>query len=165
MKLKTSRVATLVGLLGLTLGAVLGAGVDNFLERGRNFEKSIYERQADAILQLVIGKQGGPNAEINSGRMLLALTADAGTVRAIRAWMKWEQNTEKERGITDHKHGKMHTCGERDKDLMDIYVRLRESMRGEGRSWLDWLPLIGPDKVHADTVWEVYRRCLFADRK
>ena len=164
MTSETSRVATLVGLLGLILGAVLGATIDNYLERGRNFEKAVYDRQANAIVQLMASNESGPNAEINSGRKLLALTADAGTVLAIRDWMAWEQQTEKDRGITDYEKGKMHTCRGSDKRI-EIYHRLRQSMRGEGRSWFDWLPIGRDNRLSPETVWEVYQRCLFPDRK
>lgn len=64
---ESSRVATLVGLFGLVLGAILGASIDNFLERGRNFEKTIYEKQAAAIARLVGGDGGGPSRRLIAG--------------------------------------------------------------------------------------------------
>ncbi len=186
MKPSTSRVATLVGLLGLVMGALLGAFADNFLERGRNFEKSVYDREAKAIRQMLASSERGPNGEINAGRKLLAITADKETVLAIREWMIWEKRTEKRRGITKYRTGKMFTCNANNQDPEDIKAgakpaillnpkdlddrmkinfRLRQSMRGEGRGWFDWLPHLGGKELNRKQVWEVFQRCLFPESK
>jgi len=157
---ESSRVATLVGLFGLVFGAILGASIDNFLERGRNFEKAIYEKQAAAIARLVGGNGVGPFAEVNRGRKLIALTADGDVIRAIRSWMVWEKSTEAQRGITEYKDGKMHTCANGDPRIK-IFSELRKSMRARNRSLFDWLPWIKrPAPVSDVTVWEVFVRCL-----
>ncbi len=148
---ETSRVATLVGFVGLVLGAVLGAAVDNYLERDRNLEKSVYEKQADAIVRMMGGSDTTPLEKINYGRKLIALTGNPETVRAVKTWMKWEDRTLKN----------VDTCRGRD-ERIEVFHRMRLSMRAASqRSW-SWLPWArSSDELSADVVWEVFNRCLF----
>lgn len=152
---ESSRVAAMVGFVGLVLGAVLGAFVNNQLERNREFELRIYERQTAAILDLLPGNDSpnGPYARANRNRQLIALTGNPDLMQAMRDWIRWEdRNPDKVANAVD-------LC--RKDERKDIFLRIRRSLRlHQADSWTNWLGY-APQTVSDKQFWEVFARCLY----
>ncbi|MCB1506209.1 MAG: hypothetical protein KDJ47_14620 [Hyphomicrobiaceae bacterium] len=156
---------SVASILGMVLGAVVGAGAESSLQADRELRRQSFLRSQDAHNLWIQGRTEGDKKKIDMARFQIAAYGSNDQIMAVRNWMKYEDEQSKievakKVEMADRKYVPIDTCPPKTHPEMQYYMTARHSTKPPNFSLFTLLTSISfAEPVPDEIVAEVALRC------
>ncbi len=156
---------SVASLLGVVLGAVVGAGAESALQADRELKRQSFLRAQEAHNLWIEGRETGDVKKINMARRQLAAYGSKQQVLSVRKWMEYE-HAQRKKAIAENsvdmaaRFTPIGQCPDKTHPEMRFYMAARHGTNPPNFSLFSFVTSVKfEEDVSDDVVAEVAMRC------